>query len=759
MRTSFQQARFLRNSATMRPAFLPFLVLCLPLTAVFSAPASAKPQPKNTAKSVETLAREVKPSVVKVLQEGREGLDGLGTGFVVGEDGLIATNLHVIGEARRLEVETSDGSKHEVVEITATDAHWDLALLRIKATGLKPLPLADSDGIQQGQSVVAMGNPEGLAFSIVEGVVSAYPDVVKEIPMIRLAMPIERGNSGGPLMDRQGRVLGLLTMKSAVTANLGFAMPVNELKRLMAAPNPVPMERWLTIGVLNPRLWQPALGARWSQRSGIIRSETMGSGFGGRTLCFSKTAPPTDGGPLEVAVNVRLAEESGAAGLLFCAQDEDHHYGFYPSNGKMRLTRFEGADVYSWTVLAEFSTEAYRPGTWNHLRLRVEDDRITGWVNGQKVLTHQDAVLRGGRAGLCRFRSPAADFRGFRIGRDLEEKPLPPELAQAFDQAISGFAQGQVSRDQALEKLLDDPAAARRQLQDTRRSLEKRLNALQDLERDLHRRAVTRDLLAEMAKPEEKIDLMRAALLLARHDHAEVDVAHYLQQVQRLTEELREDPGIQQGTASAIASLNRYLFEENGFHGSRHDYANKSNSYMSALLDDREGLPITLSVLYLELAHRLGVADIFGVPLPGRFMVGWKDGPEGELQLVDVFNRGKILTLTEAALDLSDLGHIPEEALKPASKRDIILRMLRNLLGNAMDEEDAAKNSLPYLDLTVALNPDASMERLTRAQLRQRLGDKAAAKEDVRWLLDHYPESGPEELRSRLDEWLHSLGE
>ncbi|MCX6858333.1 MAG: trypsin-like peptidase domain-containing protein, partial [Verrucomicrobia bacterium] len=177
-----------------------FITLGLFLAAGFQVwGKSAKPV--VAMKSVEGIAAEVRPSVVKVIQDGREGMDGLGTGFVVSADGLIATNLHVIGEARRLEVELSDGTKHEVTEITATDAHWDLALLRVACKTLKPLLLADSDSIKQGQPVVAMGNPEGLSFSIVDGVVSEFPDIVNEVPMIRLAMPIERGNSGGPLMD------------------------------------------------------------------------------------------------------------------------------------------------------------------------------------------------------------------------------------------------------------------------------------------------------------------------------------------------------------------------------------------------------------------------------------------------------------------------------------------------------------------------------------------------------------------------------
>jgi len=83
--------------------------------------------------------------------------------------------------------------------------------------------------------------------------------------------------------------------------------------------------------------------------------------------------------------------------------------------------------------------------------------------------------------------------------------------------------------------------------------------------------------------------------------------------------------------------------------------------------------------------------------------------------------------------------------------------MLRNLMGTTMDEDEFSGSALPYLDLTVALNPEAHVERLTRAQVRQRIGDKAAAREDVQWLLEHFPASGPEEFRVRLDEWLQSL--
>src|SRR5207253_5133564 len=121
--------------------------------------------------------------------------------------------------------------------------------------------------LNQSTALVEMSNPLGLERSIVQGVVSAKRDF-DGVEMIQLAIPIEPGNSGGPLLDLQGRVHGLLTLKSAITPNLGFAMPVNALKSLLKKPNPVPMERWLTIATLNRQEWTPLFGARWTQKGG-----------------------------------------------------------------------------------------------------------------------------------------------------------------------------------------------------------------------------------------------------------------------------------------------------------------------------------------------------------------------------------------------------------------------------------------------------------------------------------------------------------
>ena len=173
-------------------------------------------------------------------------------------------------------------------------------------------------------------------------------------------------------------------MKSAITENLGFAIPVNNLIKIKDTPNPVTMDNWLTIGKLNPAVWQIKMGADWRQRAGRISVKERGAGFGGRSICiYQKQTPDV---PYEIKVDVKLSDESGAAGLIFESDENDHHYGFCPSGGKLRLTRFEGPDVLSWSILNETESENYDSGEWNSIRVRVEEESILTFLNGKNYL-------------------------------------------------------------------------------------------------------------------------------------------------------------------------------------------------------------------------------------------------------------------------------------------------------------------------------------------------------------------------------------
>ncbi|HEV3136891.1 MAG TPA: trypsin-like peptidase domain-containing protein, partial [Pirellulales bacterium] len=336
------------------------MILLLDCPAEIATAQEAEAAPGATAESVEQLTQKARKSVVVITSARRDGQhEALGTGFVIAPDGLVATNFHVIGEGRAIRVQLADGRQFDATAIHASDRQLDLAIIRIDAKDLPALELGDSDALKQGQSVVALGNPQGLRNSVVAGVVSGMREMEGR-PMIQLAMPIEPGNSGGPLVDLHGRVQGIITMKSLVTPNLGFAVTANMLKPLVAKPNPIPISRWLTIGALDPREWKPLFGARWRQRAGRITVDGVGQGFGGRSLCLWEMPLPEQ--PFEMAVSVQLNDESGAAGLAFCSDGQDRHYGFYPTNGHLRLTRFDGPDVSSWTILHDQPSRHYQSG-------------------------------------------------------------------------------------------------------------------------------------------------------------------------------------------------------------------------------------------------------------------------------------------------------------------------------------------------------------------------------------------------------------
>ena len=179
------------------------------------------------------------------------GGEALGTGFVVDEDGTILTNAHVVAndgqKASEVEVAFREGDEtapHEKAELVGVDATTDLAVLRI-APGdrdLTPLPLGDSSKVQIGQWVVAIGNPLGYSFSLTAGIVSGIARNLEApngavIPNgIQTDAAINQGNSGGPLLDARGDVIGVneqIATTSGSFSGLGFAIPINLAKSVI----------------------------------------------------------------------------------------------------------------------------------------------------------------------------------------------------------------------------------------------------------------------------------------------------------------------------------------------------------------------------------------------------------------------------------------------------------------------------------------------------------------------------------------------
>ena len=682
------------------------------------------------------LAKLIRESIVVLTQFDRDNSEeGVGTGFVVSADGLIATSLHVIGEGRPVHVRLVNGDELEVEAVHAWDRTLDLAVLRVNKTGLKPLPIGDSSNLNQGADIVAMGTPHGLDFSFVQGVLSARRKL-ETIEMLQLALPIEPGNSGGPILDLHGRVHGVITMKSLVTDNLGFAVPSNFLIPLLDKPNPVPIERWMTIGQLNPKEWTTLYGGHWRRKGGGIHVRRPGDSFGGRSLCLSALEVPET--PFELTVEVKLNDESGAAGLVWAADGRDKHYGFYPSAGQMRLTRFDGPDVFSWSILDQRITRYYLPGDWNVLKLRHNGSRFYCYVNSHLVFESSDRQLSGGQVGLVKFRNTMASFRNFQLGRTVkdESEPIEPSLGQTLiDQSINigDFTESIITR------LSKSPNQALRHLSAEAERLDLHVAQLRKSTKLLHRRLVSDQLVALFNADEKDIDLFKASLLIAKIDNPDIDIEYYQQQIKTMKNEVKEQFEPNDIASNKLKKILVYLFEKNGYHGSRQDYYNKANSYMDRVLDDREGLPITLSVLVMELAHQCGVEGVVGVGAPGHFVV--KHLYDNQEQFIDPFSGGKLLSVPEVEelVRVNSGRNIAANQLPVSTKREIVLRMLRNLMGVAQ-AKDAPLDLLRYVEPMVALKPDSAFDRWSRAVLFIQSRKIDAAKKDLEWLLQNKPE-------------------
>ena len=193
-----------------------------------------------------------------------------------------------------------------------------------------------------------------------------------------------------------------------------------------------------------------------------------------------------------------------------------------------------------------------------------------------------------------------------------------------------------------------------------------------------------------MLKPQEDIQLDRAALYLAGEEYPEIDVPSHLAELDAFASQISLRVSYETAPADLARAIASYLFNEVGFHGNTGDYYGPDNSFLNRVLETRTGIPITLSLVFLEVARRLGLRCA-GVGLPGHFIVGLDDSGE----YLDPFNAGAFLSagdcrnlvqrLSGGRLDWTD------EFLAPCSKHDILFRMLNNLKSVYIQNKGYAK--------------------------------------------------------------------
>lgn len=254
------------------------------------AGSSVLPQSFMPPTSLAPLVRAVSPGVVNVSayadspEVPPESLSGtgehsLGSGFVLGPDGYVVTNHHVVEDARRILVRLADG-RELPAEVVGKDPSTDLALLKLTGESVRELPfvyLGDSDRLEVGDWVVAIGNPFGFDHSVSHGIISAKERVLGVgafDDFIQTDVSMNPGNSGGPLFNMRGEVVGVNTAMVSHGQGIGFAVPINMVKDLL--PN-LKVNGRLARGWLGLTIAEPASAAEAAKKGAVVKDVYAGS--------------------------------------------------------------------------------------------------------------------------------------------------------------------------------------------------------------------------------------------------------------------------------------------------------------------------------------------------------------------------------------------------------------------------------------------------------------------------------------------------
>ncbi len=212
------------------------------------------------------------------------------------------------------------------------------------------------------------------------------------------------------------------------------------------------------------------------------------------------------------------------------------------------------------------------------------------------------------------------------------------------------------------------------------------------------------------ALPDEQIDLETGVFLLARVSYPNIDAQIYQRRLDEMAEKVRSNLKPAGKLRANLGVLNDYLFKREGFRGNWDDYFDPQNSFLNRVMDRKLGIPISLSVLYMLLAHRLKL-PIKGVGIPGHFMLKYEmDG--GEMYL-DTFNEGRFLTRAECIQFVVEAGYpYQAEFMNGVTNREILARMLRNLILIYVDRQDELLEKV-FTRFLSELTPNEDFEGFT----------------------------------------------
>ncbi len=288
-------------------------------------------------RAVTTVVDAVGPAVVGISAQeiGRQGLAGSGSGVIITPDGYTLTNDHVVRGARRLVATLQDGTSLDAV-LVGTDPATDLALIRAGGSALPYASIGDSSALRVGQLVIAIGNPFGFQSTVSTGVVSALGRALRSGDgrlienIIQHTAPLNPGNSGGPLVDSRGRIVGINTAIIAAAQGIGFSIPSNTAEWIVP--------QLLTLG----RVRRGHLGINAQQRPlprRLVRFYQLSADSGIEVMSVAPESPAARGGIREGDVIV------GINGHIVANVDHIHKFlSEWPVGNSVKLIVIRGQE-------------------------------------------------------------------------------------------------------------------------------------------------------------------------------------------------------------------------------------------------------------------------------------------------------------------------------------------------------------------------------------------------------------------------------
>jgi regulator of sirC expression with transglutaminase-like and TPR domain len=251
---------------------------------------------------------------------------------------------------------------------------------------------------------------------------------------------------------------------------------------------------------------------------------------------------------------------------------------------------------------------------------------------------------------------------------------------------------------------------------------------------------------------DDRIDLAHGALLIAKAAYPDLNESIYLERLDRMASRVKLDMTANTESEDIITELNYILFEQEKFRGNRENYYDPDNSFLNRVIDRKTGIPITLSLIYIEVAGRLGL-DVRGIGLPGHFITALYHAA-GKIY-IDPFNRGEIRTVDECLeIVRANKGKTvtPDlQWLQPIGRKELLARMLRNLkLIYARQDNDVMLFKTIHWILT--LQPEAPAELSARAMLYEAMGNpKQAVKDWQRYIANIGDHESATKICARID--------